>query len=359
MTILDRYILKELIFPFFISVAGFVIFMIGDTLYQLNEWLIERGVDLDAVSRLLLYKLPQLLILGFPVGMLFATLLTLGRLSQDSETIAMRSGGVPPHKIMIPVLTFSLAVSIAAFYNNEKLVPRANELASKTMVEDVYHRTMPRTQQDIFFKIDDTHFYIQWMDTQSGKMINVNAYTYWRGKLAKVITAKRGIWEDTNWQLEEVVLHRYDEEGHTLYEGAMPDTSLPLGINRDSLELLKEKKTPEEMTREELKEKIETLRKSGIRTQPLEVEYNLKLSLPFASFILTLIAAPLGLRNIRSGRAMGVILSIILAISYYQAMSLMRSWGRLGLLPPLASAWLHAIIYLAIGIGLIIITDRR
>ena len=77
MKVLDRYIFFELIGPFLIGVLGFVLVMAVDLLFTMADLIINKGVPLWAVVKLLVYKLPSIMVLTFPVSTLFATAMAL------------------------------------------------------------------------------------------------------------------------------------------------------------------------------------------------------------------------------------------------------------------------------------------
>ena len=94
MSLLDRYLVMELVRPFVLGVLGFVVIMLANTLYLYAELIVHSGVSVDVVAWLLAYNLPAIIVVTFPVAFLFSTLLAIGRLSKDSEVTAMRSVGV-------------------------------------------------------------------------------------------------------------------------------------------------------------------------------------------------------------------------------------------------------------------------
>jgi len=358
--ILDRYLIREFFNPFLVSISGFVIFMLGSVLFQLNEWFIEKGVDLNTIIRLLILKLPYILVLGFPVGTLFATLLTLGGLSQNSEIVPMRVGGMSPPRIIAPFLFISFLICSGAYLNNEYIVPKANRLAQDIMIDVVYDRTLPDIQEDIFFKADERrYFYIGRIDNRTGTMKNITVYELKYGGTPQLVIAEEGKWGKNEWKLREATVYQYDKDGYTISESHNQEYNLHMEVDRRSMAYLKEQKSPSEMNRSELRGEIEKLRKDGSNTQPLEVDYQMKVSTPFASFVFALIGAPLGFRRVKAGKAFGIIASIVLSFTYLQIMSLSRSWGRIEVLPVLVGAWSHALIYALIGIVMILVVSRR
>ncbi len=104
MKILDRYIGREVLGPFILGILGFVMVMIVDLLFTFVDLIINRGVPLGVMGQLLLFKLPAIMIMTFPVATLFGVTMCLGRLSHDNELSALRTSGVPFTRIAYPIL---------------------------------------------------------------------------------------------------------------------------------------------------------------------------------------------------------------------------------------------------------------
>lgn len=83
----------------------------------------------------------------------------------------------------------------------------------------------------------------------------------------------------------------------------------------------------------------------------------MRLSLPMASFVFALFAAPLALMG-RGGRAYGVIMSLAILLVYYVAVSVSRSLGINEVLPPLVSAWLVNSLFFVSGLVFLVLSDR-
>src|SRR5262249_46461344 len=101
-TILDRYVLHELVGPFLFGCAAFTsIFVAGQFLFRLTSF-IAQGAPVLQVLALFGLKLIPMIVLTFPMASLLAVLLAYGRLSGDMETTAMAAGGIPFIRIAMP-----------------------------------------------------------------------------------------------------------------------------------------------------------------------------------------------------------------------------------------------------------------
>ena len=68
MRILDKYILKELMGPFFFGVASFSsIFIASSMLYRLTQYMTKYGASTESLLRLFLCGLPEVVNYTFPM----------------------------------------------------------------------------------------------------------------------------------------------------------------------------------------------------------------------------------------------------------------------------------------------------
>src|SRR5258706_2716115 len=94
MRILDRYVIREVLLPFFIGLLVFTFILIIPFLIQYAEAFIAKGVPTTVVLRVMATLLPQALALSIPAALLIGLLIAFGRLSADREFVAMQACGV-------------------------------------------------------------------------------------------------------------------------------------------------------------------------------------------------------------------------------------------------------------------------
>jgi lipopolysaccharide export system permease protein len=150
---LDRLILSEMAGPWAFGVAIFtVLIMAGSFLFELTRYITE-GINPVLVGQLTVLLLPGIMAKTFPMAVLLAGLLAFGRLSGDSEIVAIKAAGVSVGRIMWPVAAFGLAVSIATYLVNEQLVPAATQHAvglKKRFEADIKGKTAQEMSQAVY-----------------------------------------------------------------------------------------------------------------------------------------------------------------------------------------------------------------
>ena len=161
MRILDKYILKETIMTFIFGICAFsAVFLGSGTLLRIAQYITQYGASFSAIVRLIIYSLPGIIVWTFPMSMLLAALLTFGRLSGNSEIIAMKACGVSFKRLVTPVIAFSLGVSIFSIGFNEYVVPASNQAYADLVRYEIQgniiiHHMNPITPEDIINRNDD------------------------------------------------------------------------------------------------------------------------------------------------------------------------------------------------------------
>ena len=96
--LLDKYVLKELLYPFLFGVASFSsIFIASSMLFKIVKYITTYGASTSSVAKLFLYSMPEIINYTFPMSVLLATLMAFGKLSGSSEIVAMKSGKIFAH----------------------------------------------------------------------------------------------------------------------------------------------------------------------------------------------------------------------------------------------------------------------
>ncbi|MBM3270953.1 MAG: LptF/LptG family permease [Candidatus Sericytochromatia bacterium] len=362
MRIIDRYVMAELFRPFFVGVFGFIILMLSFSLSNFTDIIFSAGAPPGPVMMLLMYTLPSVVVLAFPVSYLFSSLLGIGRMSRDMEITALRSSGISVKRVLAPILAGAALVSLANFFFNDFVVPASNREIKRIKAELMKESLRPIIRPNVFFKgTEGRHFYVKAVDTRNGQMSDIFILDQTRpGGLPQVITAKEGKWVSVPnagiWILSNGAVHKYSDEGFVEHEIRFAKLHIQFKMENP---FLGGDLDPAEMNANQLNSKVADLKKIGASTHQLEVAFHTKYSVPLATFAAALISAPLGMIFSRLGPYIGVALSVILVFLYYTAMQTFQAMGQAGFLHPILAAWLQNIIFGVVGLVLLTRVDKR
>ncbi|MBN1602174.1 MAG: LptF/LptG family permease [Chitinispirillaceae bacterium] len=124
--ILYRYVIRELIFPFLISLSIIVFLFIMQQMVLLLEKIFGKGLDPVVVAEIFIIQLGWIIALAIPMAILIATLWTFGRMSGDNEITSIKASGQSLFPILVPVFVAALILTVLLAIFNEQILPDAN-----------------------------------------------------------------------------------------------------------------------------------------------------------------------------------------------------------------------------------------
>src|ERR1700737_4374656 len=163
MKILTRYILKEMVGPTALGFAFYTSMILMRQLFDMAGMIISRSLAPGVVGKLLLLSLPNIVVLTVPMSLLFGILIAVGRLSSDSEIIAMRALGISTRTIYLPVFLFSFAVFLLNLYLMNVVLPKGNtefaslraEVFTSTVEKEIQPRRFYDDYENLMIYVND------------------------------------------------------------------------------------------------------------------------------------------------------------------------------------------------------------
>ena len=144
MRILERYVLREHVFPFLMGFSIVIFLLTLDFLFDLVDLAVGKGIGVGIVLEMFVLSLGYMVALAFPCAVLIATMATFGRLSQDNEVVAMRSTGINLLRIIgAPLAASAVLAGLLVLFNNDVL-PESNHALANLMAD--VGRKRPTTQ---------------------------------------------------------------------------------------------------------------------------------------------------------------------------------------------------------------------
>ena len=374
MKILSRYCLREFIPPFLISLICFTCIILFDELFRLVKLFVKKGVSPLYLIESLLYVMPATVVLSIPMAALVAILLALGRLSTDSEVMAMRANGIGFHQLMIPLLCATAILSVIDMAVMEYVLPQAT-LASVSLKRDIQkHNPALILEEDTVMKELQTEGKL-WMyestDPKTEHLQNVKIWDEIRQGQPRFTLAKSA---SLGFENGDAKLTLYD--GHT-YEPIIDspgsfritqfqEQQLVLDFKKDLQRGEYKTQHPQTMGIGQLKTHIGKL-EASLNQKPnkvseytvnrlryAKVEYHKKFALPFACLAFGIIGIPLGFLVKRNGRMIGFGIGLAVILAYYLLLQIGQNTGLSGQFHPAFAMWFPNIFVGVLGIVLFI-----
>lgn len=354
MTTLDRYLARELVFPFLAGLAGFIVMMVPTILFGMIDLIASRSISIALVAKAALLRLPGMMVWGPPIAILFGVSLSVNRLTRDNEITAMRMAGIPLRRIMVPLFLAGVLASLVAFFINEVISPWSNRRFMRVWRDIVTSQYVPDMQQDVFFSAEGYCFYVRGMEKSGANEYLLHDILIYEPKpdgFPVLTSAKLATSDGTRWTLRDGYQIYLDSRGRSQVE--VPFKSLTLDLQRTPEEFYMEQRRPDEMSATELRREIDVYRRSGLSVGSMEVEYQFKFAIPFACVVLAIVGLPLAVRFSRSGSFAGLLIAIVISFFYWNAYFLGERLGAGGRVPPFLAAWTPNILFGAIGLAML------
>lgn len=354
MRILDRYIVREVSRHAFLGLVVFTFVFLVPRLVQLMEIYVRHvGSDIQ-ILKFFLCILPGVFVFTVPIATLIGVLLGLGRMSADSEIIAITSLGIGRRRILLPVGVLAMAGTLLTLTITTWVGPTAlgtvNSIKAELASSQISFQVQPRVFDERFPK----------------KVLYVNdvsaSGTQWHGVFVADTGGESGsqvtladnaivIPEPRQGKLE---LHL---QGGTTHEFSRADANhysvtsfgqsdWPIEVSGLVPAHPRRRSIPEQSMRELVAEK-------NAGSRDASVELHTRMAFPVACLVFALVAVPLGAQPRRGGRAAGSLLAVVLIAAYYLLLIMGAALARHGKLSPAAGSWLANAILAFLGLALL------
>jgi lipopolysaccharide export system permease protein len=377
--LVDRYVIGELLGPLVFGWTIFIVlFVISVYLFRLMK-LVAAGAPLPMVTEIIALRIILSSSYCLPMAVLLAGLMAFGRLSGDSELVAMQAGGIRNLRVVRNAFILGLVLSFAGLAINEYVIPPAGRrlhqvqdqvkamLAGKLVEEltDQKAFVIQDFEQDRLARVAIAR---KLEPASPGRPVTMHDVTYMQydtereGSVQFVVEADRAeyvgrdeasrhrvIWNFVNARTQVMADYTDGNRWRFTHE------KMAYTLNKTPERVSRDQKDADQMTYGELKAHIDDLKKSRVRrslVREMEVEMERKLSVPFAALVLAMIGAPLGIRKQRSTAGVGIGLSLLIIMTYYMGMGSLGVLGTNGVLEPLVAAWGCNVAGLLVGLFL-------
>ena len=362
MRILDRYILKSIIYIFFSCIFVFLfLYVVIDLLSNLDE-ILKHQASLKLLARYYLSYLPIMFVQVSPFACLLSTVYTFGKLNHNNEIIAMRSSGLSIFAIARNALIFGFLISLTVFWINDRFVPISltENQKIKIQIEEGLIKDKSKKNESItnltLYGLRNRLFFISKFSLATKTMEGITILEQDENQnLTKKIIASKGIYQDGLWRFSQCITYKFDHNGQVIDEpGYLEEEIMSIPETPENLASLRQK--PEQMNIRQMQDYIWILSKSGATTviRNLNVDLYQRFCSPFTSIIIILLGIPFSLLMRKRATGMSAIgVSIIVGFLYYVLDAICLAVGKSGLLMPILAASLSHIIVLSSSLYLI------
>ena len=353
LSILDKYILRQLIDVFLLGVTIFTsIIFASETFTQLIKQISLYGIPFNIAIMMIVLNLPQVFVMTIPISTLFATVMTVNDLSLKSEVTIFRACGISVERIARPIFCFAIAMTFVSFFINEFLVPISSVQSKSLAIYSIEQKHIPENKMNFTLKDIDKQgklkrlFYAQ--RCQDKTLNNVTVVDISNPSNVQIVQAKKGATSDYGWRFDNGVIYTISRNGKVFNTGLFEESNVTFGIG-DVNDMVRE--TASEYNFFKLMHHIKKYKSSLKEKLKLEYEINLydKLALPITTLALAIIGVPLAITPPRARVNRGFLFSILIIFIYYVIRALSLNLGAVGTIPTFIAPWLPVIFITVMG----------
>ncbi|MGH9758970.1 MAG: LPS export ABC transporter permease LptF, partial [Candidatus Acidiferrales bacterium] len=360
MRLLDKYISREVASHAVLGLAVFTFVFFVPQLVRLMDLIVRHTGSTGTIALLFLCSLAPVLTFTVPMAVLVGVLIGLGRLSADSEIVALHASGISLRRLLLPIGFVALACTfgtlVMTFWISPASVRTLGVLEDQIRSSQAPYAVQPRVFDERF-----PHFVLYVQDVEA-------AATHWRGVFlaqsassaepssvtvaqdAAILTgaAKNQI----ELQLGAGSTHEYDQRDPNRYNvTTFGQTELPVDISSAA--------APKNVALSSAEKSTWALASDyGPGWRESQVEFQRRLACPAACLVFALLGVPIGVRPRRGGRAAGLILTLILIGGYYFLFVTGAHMAEQGSLSPWFGIWGANIAALLVGIVFLLRIER-
>lgn len=383
MSILDRYILRESLLFFLITLIVFTGILLTVRMLQFAALIINKGVSPGYILDVFLAIVPTFLEIAIPMAALLGVMLAIARMSGDSEIVVMRASGISLLRLLKPVLILAVLSCAVSFYIAIVLRPWGYAKLSQSLFEIAQSRSTAGLTPGVFNRLGKITLYAEAIDDTNGNLSRVLIDDKRNPEARRVIFADSGritsdsrkrniafvlndgyIHEilsknyaltnfDTNSLLVDVdeINQSGDGGGHDKRAREMHLPEIRENVSKFS-SYVNQVKTLKgdfdgldpELKDYLLKENVSSYNQLKRKLRRFKSEAGRRFSMPFATFILAMLGLPLGIFPPRAHKTLGVGLSVSVGLVvftvYYVLLSLGITFGEAGKIDVNLGLWI-------------------
>ncbi|HET9529491.1 MAG TPA: LptF/LptG family permease [Blastocatellia bacterium] len=405
--LIDRYLIREILPYVLLGLLLLTAIIFAQNASRFSEMLVvasRNGLPMEAISRLMAALVPGIMVFTLPISLLVGTLVGLGRLSGDSEIIALGASGISRFRILMPVVALALFISVVMVYVTFNLLPvsmyKLTDLkANQSLIfQGINTQIKPRVFEE---SLPKKVLYIEDIDRANNLWKNVFLVDLGdEQEDMKIMTATRGMLRQgersdmPELYLSQISVHQLAEtksgsptdQEHSDSEiaaeaatEAPPDRDRERKRNRNQqnytlgrfdemalgLEITDEKKAEAAGVQEEKREVQHMVWIDLINHSPApehlrewRAEIHKRIALPAACLVFALLGVAFGISNVRTGRSFGLLLGLTITVVYYLLALSGEHAALTGKLPVWLGIWLANIVLAGLAVFTILLQRR-
>ncbi len=371
--VLFRYIWAEVSTPFLGGSLFFIFVLLMFQAIRLSDFLVVHDVAIDIIFRIMGYLIMSFLPVVVPIAFLLAVLIGFGRLSTDSEVVAMQASGLSLYRLATPVFMQGVLVAMLSLTLNLYLVPWANQRFRYEVFRISNTKAIATIQEGRFTEgFFDMVLYADEIDSRDDLLRHIFIYDSKDENAPVFIAAKSGRIFNNQRDVEGapgILLRLFDGTMHrsdalkSTYEYIEFDTyDIFLRLTTSKVVGVEKPKT---MSFSSLRRRIQVLesREELVHEEfremnRLKVEFWKRYGLSFACVVFSILGVGFGVVRTRTVRSNSLLICLVVMLGYWLLHTVGLRWGEEGYVPPFVAMWISNLLLAIIAVMALRIASR-
>lgn len=338
---LDRYLLENFLTLWVrIGLLTLAILLL-EKVVRITDLISSAQAQGGVAARMILSLIPQYLGVAIPGAVFLAVLIAIDKLSREGEITAATGAGISLWRIVCPLMAASLLMSAFALFLTGWLQPKAR-YEYRLIVLDIKQRTVDTVfQEQKFVRVGDMVAWTSRLDRENGEL--GETFLIERSPVAqdRLFISDSGKLVRERGQTVEIDFGpgfgvRLPENAQPMERMSFNDLTWKLALPETSLR--PRGKDDEELTLPELFRVASGAQQTEVAPHMAAAAIHNQLARAVLTFILPLLAMPLGLGYGRTPSGYGVLVGVILLVTIHKALEFGYESAVLGQIPP-ATPW--------------------
>ena len=350
---LDLYIIKKFLGTFVYAILLIVLIaIIFDISEKIDDFIQSKAPLKAIVFEYYINFVPFFVNLFSPLFTFIAVVFFTSKMAGNTEVVAILSSGVSFRRFLMPYMLAASVLASLSFYLNNYVIPHANQ--KRLNFENTYIRNKFRNSEINIHKQIKPGEYIYFESYNNFENIG-SRFSYEKmknGELVYKLMANQIKYDSiTNkWKVQNYSIRTIDGMKENLKTGVEFDTT----YNFYPADFSRRLDNVETMNKPELDKFIAAEKMRGSdEIAYFELEKYRRTSMPFATFILTLIGVSMASRKTRGGIGLHIGLGMLISFSYILFLQVSSTFATNGNLSPLVAVWIPNILYFFIALILL------
>jgi len=351
MKILDRYLMKQLLFPILICTFTLIFLVFMADIFDYLDEMVKYKTGIFYILKYYLILVPQTFVDIIPWASLLGTIYVLTTFNYRNELTAMKVAGLEITSIIRPIIFIGFFIGIITFLIGDQIVPKTSVKAEQILKERI-EKKKTKDKREVFENVtyyggNNRLYYARKFFAKEARMEDfIILWLDGKKNVKKKTVAREAKWTGTEWVLTHATDYSMQRKGEMLGDPVFQETTVYPEFDETPDEFSNAVNENLSISYRDLKDYITKLKENGIKVSTEIVTLHQKLSIPWQSMVVMFLTVPfLAKSTTRRLIAFNILLCIAFVFLYHVTSAVMFAMGKAGKIFPLLSVWTPNFIF--------------